>query len=291
MQPTDTALDFTGERFTPECVREMWYEHWHRYALARQHAHGKRVLDAACGEGYGAALLADGADAVVAIDLSEQALAHAKQRYGARSNLQFVQASVDAVDFPAASFNLITSFETLEHVPAAAQEKMLGHFARMLKPDGLLLISTPDRRVYSDLTGYRNEFHEQELYRHEFEALLRRHFADHVLLGQKLLFQSVVFPVTGPPSSWSASTLDEQSPQPGLGYEPVYFIAACAHDPAVLGAFRGRLDLFGDRRESVYSHYNDEIRKGIHLAGILADKERKVAELLSEIEALKAASR
>ena len=54
----EPALEFTGERFTPECVREIWYEHWHRYAFALPLAAGKRVLDAACGEGYGSALLA-----------------------------------------------------------------------------------------------------------------------------------------------------------------------------------------------------------------------------------------
>ena len=65
-EPADpTAIDqpvlpFTGERFTPECVREIWYEHMHRYALAVTLAAGRRVLDAACGEGYGAALLAMG---------------------------------------------------------------------------------------------------------------------------------------------------------------------------------------------------------------------------------------
>ena len=55
---SDPPLEFTGERFTPECVREIWYEHWHRYAFALPLARGRRVLDAACGEGYGSALLA-----------------------------------------------------------------------------------------------------------------------------------------------------------------------------------------------------------------------------------------
>ena len=54
-------LPFTGERFTPECVREMWYEHYHRYAFARALVAGKSVADIACGEGYGAALLAQSA--------------------------------------------------------------------------------------------------------------------------------------------------------------------------------------------------------------------------------------
>ena len=85
MSETKPALDFTGERFTPECVREIWYEHWHRYVFARQLAKGKRVLDAACGEGYGSALLADVAASVVGADISDQAIAHARSRYGDRA--------------------------------------------------------------------------------------------------------------------------------------------------------------------------------------------------------------
>ena len=66
------TLEFTGERFTPECVREIWYEHWHRYAFAMPLCHGKRVLDAACGEGYGSDLLAGVAAEVVGVDISER---------------------------------------------------------------------------------------------------------------------------------------------------------------------------------------------------------------------------
>ena len=69
------SLPFTGERFTPECVREIWYEHWHRYAFARHLARSKRVLDAACGEGYGSAMLAPVAASVLGVDISHDAVA------------------------------------------------------------------------------------------------------------------------------------------------------------------------------------------------------------------------
>ena len=72
------ALAFTGERFTPECVREIWYEHWHRYAFAQRFAAGKRVLDAACGEGYGTAMLAGTAAQAVGIDIDAASIAHAR---------------------------------------------------------------------------------------------------------------------------------------------------------------------------------------------------------------------
>ena len=55
--PATSAGEFTGERFLPSCSGEIAYEHWHRYAFARRFVQGKRVLDAACGEGYGTALL------------------------------------------------------------------------------------------------------------------------------------------------------------------------------------------------------------------------------------------
>src|SRR5690625_588057 len=74
MTSDSSALEFTGERFTPECVREMAYEHWHRYAWAAQVVAGKSVLDAACGEGYGSNLLAARARSVTGLDISEAAI-------------------------------------------------------------------------------------------------------------------------------------------------------------------------------------------------------------------------
>ena len=88
MSDASQPLPFTGERFTPECVREIWYEHWHRYVFARAFVRGKRVLDAACGEGYGSALLADEAASVVGIDVDAAAIQHARSRYGDRQKLR-----------------------------------------------------------------------------------------------------------------------------------------------------------------------------------------------------------
>ena len=162
-------LQFTGERFTPECVREIWYEHWHRYALATRFAAGRRVLDAACGEGYGSALLAAHAREVVGVEISDEALAHARGRYAA-PNLRFERGDATALAaFPDASFDLIVSFETLEHVQE--QEALVAGFARLLAPGGLLLLSSPDKRTYSEVAGFANEFHVRELYREELDAL------------------------------------------------------------------------------------------------------------------------
>jgi 2-polyprenyl-3-methyl-5-hydroxy-6-metoxy-1,4-benzoquinol methylase len=280
-EPANSTLPFTGERFTPECVREMWLEHWHRYAFALAWARGRRVLDAACGEGYGAALLAREGAQVTAVDVSAEALEHARTRYGEIPGLSFVEADVaDLAQMPDASFDLIVSFETLEHLEA--QDAMLAGFRRLLAPGGLLLISTPDRRVYSDQTGYRNEFHVRELYRDEFDALLGRHFGAHRLLGQKLLFLSVLHDISRNPCRASARTMaaDGTSAVDGLDYASVYYLAVAAHSAEDLPpALDGHVDLFGDAAESVYRHYEHEIRKNMAAGGVIQDLERRIQRL------------
>lgn len=287
---TDTAtpiLPFTGERFTPECVREMWLEHWHRYAFALHFARGRRVLDAACGEGYGAALLARAGATVTAVDLSGDALTHARARYGHLPGLAFEAGDVANLShLPDGGFDLIVSFETLEHL--AAQDAMLAGFRRLLAPGGLLLVSTPDRRVYSDRTGYRNEFHVRELYRDEFEALLARHFGAFRLFGQKLLFQSVLSDLGEKPARARARTMaeDGQTVVDGLDYDPVYLVAVCAHRAEDLPAgLDGLVDLFGDAAESVYRHYEHEIRKNMAAGGLIQDLERRIAHLRARLAA------
>jgi SAM-dependent methyltransferase len=275
-----TAMEFTGERFTPECVREIWYEHWHRYVFARRLAPGKRVLDAACGEGYGSALLAGAAASVVGIDLAQDAIAHARARYGALANLRFECDDCTALQLPPASVDLIVSFETLEHVQA--QEALIAGFARTLTADGLLVISSPDKRTYSDLSGFRNEYHVRELYREELLALLKPHFPHVRLYGQKLLFQSAIWHTDSAPRSVEGATVsaDGAAPTAGLDYAPLYFIAVCACTPL---PEMPDLALFGDREESVYQHYNGEVRKNMAAGGRIAELEAEIAALRAQL--------
>jgi len=269
------ALEFTGERFTPECVREIWYEHWHRYVFARAFAQGRRVLDAACGEGYGSALLAASADSVLGVDIAESAVAHARQRYGQHANLRFEQGDCTALSCGDAQFDLIVSFETLEHV--AAQQELIAGFARALAPGGLLVVSSPDKRTYSEKSGFRNEFHVRELYRDELLELLRPHFPFVRLYGQKLLFQSAIWTLDGSAGAAQVATSREGEPQPGFDYEPLYFIAVCGRQP--LAVELPQLALFGDTEESVYAHYNHEIRKNMGAGQRIAELEAELAAL------------
>src|SRR5262245_34826601 len=165
-------LEFTGERFVPGAAGEMAYEHWHRYAFARQFVQDRHVLDAACGEGYGTALLATAARNVTGVDIDAATVTHARERYAAHSNIRFETGSVAALPFSDASFDVVVSFETIEHVSADDQVRMLNEFSRVLAPRGLLLISSPNKRLYSEERDYRNPFHLHELYREELAQLL-----------------------------------------------------------------------------------------------------------------------
>jgi SAM-dependent methyltransferase len=284
-------LPFTGERFTPECVREIWYEHWHRYVFARRLARGKRVLDAACGEGYGSALLATQAVSVVGVDIDEASIAHAQTRYADQPRIRFERGDVTQLALPDASFDLIVSVETLEHVHE--QERMLAGFARLLAPGGVVLISTPDRRTYSDVPGFHNEHHVRELYRDEFEALLAREFAAVRLYGQKLLFQSAIWRLDATLTQVQIDTATGHGDDvlSGARYAPLYYLAVCARDNAHLPPEDGGLaSFFGDADETVYTHYQHEIRKNMAAGSILADMERRLGEAERRLHAAQSRS-
>ena len=275
-------LEFTGERFTPECVREIRYEHIHRYAFARSFVQGRRVLDAACGEGYGSALLAESAESVVGVDLAEETIVHARQRYGS-DRLEFRQGDCTDLPFGDDEFDCVISFETLEHLEN--QQGLMQAFRRALKPEGFLLISTPDKAVYTDQQGNQNEYHVSELYRHEFDDLLASCFPAVRMWGQKLGFQSSLWaldPCKG------VSVLQETDQ--GITHsevplhQAVYLLAFCAADEKFLPSADGGLSLFDDEAESVYEHYYHEIRKNMAAGALLQKRDAEIDRLKVELE-------
>lgn len=278
-------LPFTGERFVPELVREIWYEHWHRYAFALPFVGGRRVLDCACGEGYGSRILAGRADRVTGLDLSAEAVEHARRRYGERGNLKFVEGDCTALPFPDDAFDVVVSFETLEHIEG--QQTMLAEFRRVLGPRGLLILSSPDKRIYSDEREFQNEFHVRELYRDELIELVSRYFPAWRLHGQKLMFQSMIWPLDADSRNYRLGVVDERGayaehsipPNP-----PLYFIMLCAADESALPQDPPALDLFADAAESVYEHYNAEVRHHIESGAVLDRLRGRVAKLEAELE-------
>ena len=183
-------MEFTGERFVPEVHGNIELEHLHRYLFASKAVAGKTVLDIACGEGYGSAMLAQTAHKVIGVDISPEAVSHAQTKYQA-DNLEFHIGSCTSIPLDAGSVDVVVSFETIEH--HSEHDAMMREIKRVLRPDGAIVISSPDKLEYSDRPGYSNPYHVKELYRDEFKKLLHSYFRQHHIYGQRVIYGSAIF--------------------------------------------------------------------------------------------------
>ncbi len=221
-------MDFTGERFVPEVEGDIRLEHMHRYIAARRIVGGKRVLDIACGEGYGSDLLAEVAATVIGVDIDEASVSHAELTYR-RSNLRFLSGDIVAIPLDDASVDVVVSFETIEHL--VDHRSMMLEIKRVLVPDGVLVLSSPDRHEYSDVPKYKNPFHLRELYQSELIALLQEHFRNHAIYGQRVHYASILAPTAGVPASIVGYRDDADGGViEGAGLpNPVYFVAVASN--------------------------------------------------------------
>ena len=180
-------IEFTGERVVPGQVdADLWAEHLSRYAFASRWATGARILDIGCGAGYGTAELAGPARLAIGIDLSPEATAHARAAYPL-PQIRFVPASATALPFADASFHLITAFEVIEHLED--WRSLLAEARRVLHPNGIFLVSTPNKQYYTESRGSTgpNPFHTHEFEYEEFETALSEFFPCSTVLLQNHL--------------------------------------------------------------------------------------------------------
>jgi len=250
-----TNLPFTGERFVPGTRGEIWIEHWHRYHFASRWAEGKRVLDVACGEGYGAALLARRAARVLGVDVSQQAIEHAQRAYAKLANVEFKRASCTAIPAADASIDVAISFETLEHI--GEQQEFVAELHRVLAPGGVLILSCPNKAEYTDKRGTQNEFHVKELYREELAGLVRRHFPHAVWYGQKPSFYSVIAPEGVASASGELVEVSEKAPDRGGPHiaSPLYFILVAGRERGAVEAIAPVISVFADQDDWAYNDW------------------------------------
>ena len=188
-------LEFTGERFLPwaEGTR-IHYEHLHRYAFAAEFVRGKRVLDLASGEGYGSYMLSREAMQVVGVEIDQQTVDHAMRRYS-NDSIQFICGSI--LDVPIQGhkiFDVAVCFEAIEHIED--HDKLLSEVKRLLKEDGLFIVSTPNKATYTDQRHYQNPFHKRELYLDEFKSILGSYFKNIHILGQRIYAMSYLWDIS-----------------------------------------------------------------------------------------------
>lgn len=267
---------FTGERFLPwvSGYPIMSYEHLHRYRFATELVRGKKVLDLACGEGYGAHMLAQEAESVIAVDIDLASVRHATNRY-AGGNLRFLAGSVTQLAIRGTGrFDVIVCFEALEHVVDHAG--LVDEVKRLLKEGGLFLVSTPNASVYSGPSVTANPFHVHELDFDPFKALLETRFLQTVFYGQKVYPSSSIFPLAvanGRSSEFVVA--GEAGPYtfvPPESRKPRYFVAVASDLPIPDHERLGTSQLC-DLSESVFRD------KDARIAALRRELQRKDADL------------
>ena len=225
-------VDFMRERYVPGTWSKLAeYEHVPRYLFAQKLASGSRVLDFACGSGYGASLLARAAQCVLAVDIDDSALAWARSFHSSK-NLKFQKCSDLGESLPDHSFDMITCFELIEHLSETDQKKALENFSRLITPQGRLLISTPNPAVTVNYGA--NPYHLRELTEDEFKALLSASFR-HVAICRQYIQPSVTLEPEKPAKAFTGFGSAQLSNVKAEPSPPVAYLAMCSNVPLATG--------------------------------------------------------
>lgn len=178
-------MKLNGERFVKHSNMswDLFLQHTGRYLFTKPFVSGKTVLDAACGSGFGSKILSGRAKKVIGIDRCPETIRYCNSTYQDK-NLAFIQMDCRYLAFPPSSFDIVVSFETLEHLKES--KIFLQELNRVLKVDGMLIISTPNKENFELYTkGNKNPFHYQEFTKNEFEEMINVNFKLEQILGQR----------------------------------------------------------------------------------------------------------
>ncbi len=282
------ALEFTGERLTSAAHGQVEIEHFHRYFLARDLCRGKDVLDIASGEGYGSALLAQVARSVVGVEIVPAIAAHAARSYP-RRNLRFVAGDARAIPLRDGAVDVVVSFETIEHL--YEHDRFVAEIKRVLRPGGVVIVSTPERDVYSPYNSSANPYHCHELTKQEFLRLLNPAFSSVRLMSQRPMLGSAMLLddfVAG--DQRTALTFERR----GEGHfeaceglpRPLYVVAFASDQPldipaASLYVETSHLDLRDQQRAQMVQRKAEE--RAQEFAGKIAALDAEIAALSAEV--------
>lgn len=270
-----TELEATGERFLPEMQGTIALEHLHRYAMAKDFAAGKTVLDIACGEGYGSAVLGEVATHVYGVDIAPEAIVHAKAKYQL-PNVEFRTGNCADIPLADGMVDLVVSFETIEH--HCEHEAMFAEIRRVLRPNGVVIVSSPDKLEYTERANHANAYHVKELYADDFQRLVEKYFTHVAILGQRVLYASAILRAGQSGESVHYSRERDSPIQATFGLMRPCYQVAVASDAALPSLASSLYEQIGES--------DPEIK---HLRHRLDHAQSRIAGLETEVASLQAA--
>jgi len=246
---SDNVLKWTGERLITSIADETATEHLHRYQVAMGFCQNKVIVDIASGEGYGSNFLASVATKVIGVDIDPYSVEFASNKYN-KSNLSFQVGNCASIPVESNTVDVVVSFETLEHHDQ--HEEMMLEIKRVLKPGGLLIISSPDKTYYSDKRNFKNSFHVKELTKKQFSDLLNRHFKNSLIANQKIMYGSFIVPDEDFNTSFYLYEGDYAAMN-SLTIEPLYNFALASDDelPLLSSSFFNGDQILVNRTKSI----------------------------------------
>jgi ubiquinone/menaquinone biosynthesis C-methylase UbiE len=282
------TLPDDSERMIPDYHKGkvIYGEHITRYVSAQELVKGKVVLDIASGSGYGTNLLSKTAKKVYGVDISDISIEYAKQNYGA-SNIDFRVGDGEKIPLEDNSVDIVVTFETIEHIPDYRQ--FMNEVSRVLKEDGLLVISTPNDLEFAE----GNHFHLHEFEYTELKKLINKHFkyTDSYFQGTWVYNALVTEDMLSKEQTFSITTMNTA---PINRDKSIYFYILCSNRKitetvkpiaAISEHFSARAD-----RQAAEAVYNRQQLTDTHvqnLEHIIAQKDEHVAELSEELESIK----
>ncbi|MEI6288260.1 MAG: methyltransferase domain-containing protein [bacterium] len=179
-------MKFTGEQYVPgQTDKTIEDEHLSRYEFASRYIKDKIVLDVACGTGYGSKIMSSTAKQVIGVDISDEVIKFAKEHYQ-NNNLEYFCHDSTSLFFSEHYFDVIISFETIEHLSDSDRELYLKEIWRVLKAGGTFIISTPNKIITSPHSKIpKNKFHITEYTAEDLKKILK----DHALNPEKIYGQ------------------------------------------------------------------------------------------------------
>lgn len=285
----DRSLKDTGERMIPAYHKShmVYGEHIVRYEAAGDIVKDKVVLDIASGSGYGTSHLAQSAKKVYGVDVDKDAIAYAKKNYAAK-NIEFVLGDGTKIPLADNLVDVIVSFETIEHIEN--YETFMKEVSRVLKPDGLLILSTPNDVEFPET----NHFHIHEFEKKELEGLVAKYFKHTKSYFQGTWLYNALLDETKLSDEWEEQITTIQT-APIKTSQCIYFYMLCSNKPITqsLKPLAAISEHWSERRRqendvAVRNHIEEQGKIIKHLDNELQQIKNIITDKQKEIDTIKA---